>query len=54
MMLPGSEHVLFTVLSDSVDDARIAVRSFATGEMKSLFNGTYARDVSSGHLLFVL
>lgn len=51
-MLPGGQGVLFTIIPSSLDDAHVAVQSFATGEIKTLLNGTHARYVATGHLLF--
>jgi serine/threonine-protein kinase len=52
-MLPGSKAVLFTAVSTS-SRARIDVLSLASGERKTIVaDGSYARYVASGHILFV-
>ena len=54
-MLPGGQAVLFTVQKADRrwDDAQIVVKSLVSGEQKVLIeNGTDARYVSTGHLVF--
>jgi serine/threonine-protein kinase len=52
-ILPGGGAVLFTILSIS-KPARAAVYIFDTGETRDLFEGTGARFVGPGHLVFGL
>jgi len=50
-ILPGGRAVLFTVLSTR-RPSQAAVYSLGTGEIRTLFEGTGARYVGSGHLVF--
>jgi serine/threonine-protein kinase len=50
-ILPGGRAVLFTILSARTP-ARAALFTIATGETRDLFEGTGARFLSSGHLVF--
>ena len=55
-VLPGGKSVLFTIQvgnASSYDDARIAVLSLQTGKWHTILQGgTYARYVSSGHIVY--
>jgi Tol biopolymer transport system component len=56
-LLPGGQHVLFTLASGTASDrwekARIVVQSVTSGERKTLVEGgADARYVSTGHLLY--
>lgn len=53
-ILPGGKAVIFTLWTPGgFDGARIVALSLETGERRTLVDGgTYARYVSSGHLLF--
>jgi Tol biopolymer transport system component len=54
-LLPDGSAVLFTIRMSGADieEARIAVRSFASGEQKVLVEGgSFARYVPTGHLLY--
>ena len=50
-LLPGGTALLFTVAT--IQSNTIAVKSLETGERRALFEGSSARYVSSGHLVFV-
>lgn len=50
-MLPGGRAVLFTILSTK-RQSRAAVYLLDTGETRTLFEGTGARYVDSGHVVF--
>ena len=50
-MLPGGRAVLFTILSSN-GPSRAAVHLLETGETRALFEGTGARFVESGHVVF--
>ena len=55
-VLPGSKDVIFTdhTSGGQFDDADIAVYSAASGKVKTLLHGgSYARYLSSGHLVYV-
>ncbi|MCI0491252.1 MAG: winged helix-turn-helix domain-containing protein [Blastocatellia bacterium] len=53
-ILPGGKAVIFTIWrGGDMDDAEIAVLSLETGERRSLFKGTCARYLSTGHLVYV-
>ncbi len=56
-LLPGNKAVLFTIqmaTQASYDDAHIAVLSLQTGRWRTLLEGgSYARYVSSGHIVYV-
>ena len=54
--LPGGKDVIFTsaVAADNFDDADIAAYSAGTGKWKTILHGgSYARYLSSGHLVYV-
>ena len=55
--LPGNKAILFTIqltTQGTYDDARIALLSRETGKWQTLFEGgSYARYVSSGHIVYV-
>ena len=54
--LPGGKDMIFTsaVAADNFDDADISAYSGDTGKWKTIFHGgSYARYVSSGHLVYV-
>ena len=51
-VLPAGNAVLFTVLSESLETARIDVQSLETGERTTLVNGTHPRYVATGHIVF--
>jgi hypothetical protein len=58
-MLPGGQHVLFTLANGTARDrwekARIVVQSVASGERKTLIEGgTDARYVPTGHLAYAV
>ena len=58
-MLPGGQHVLFTLATgtapDRWDKARIVVQSSTSGERKTLIEGgSDARYVPTGHLVYAL
>jgi len=53
-VLPDRKTVLFTLVTGIWDNAQIAVQSLATGRRQVLFQGTDARYVSSGHLVYGL
>ena len=52
--LPGGKALLFTVIMDAQrwDDAKIVVRSLATGQQMVLTSGSDARYIRTGHLVF--
>jgi len=55
-VLPGSQHVLFTVASvaGNYDDANVEVVSLKTGERKILQRGGFSgRYLNSGHLIYL-
>jgi serine/threonine protein kinase/Tol biopolymer transport system component len=54
-ILPGAKTVIFTVRTgESFDTARIAAQSLETGSRQTLAeNGTFARYVPTGHLLYM-
>ena len=51
-VLPGGNGVLFTVSDGSPENNRVAVQSFAADEHRVLLEGTSARYVPTGHLVF--
>jgi serine/threonine-protein kinase len=52
-LLPGGEHVLFTVFRTPVDSAEIAVLDLESREITRLFaGGVTGRYVSTGHILY--
>jgi serine/threonine-protein kinase len=51
-VLPEGSALAYTVWSGSLDSAKIAVRSLATGEEHVLFSGSTPRFTTTGHLLF--
>ena len=54
-ILPGGKAVLFTIWTGvgGIERARIAVVSLETGKQKTLIEGgTYARYISSGHIVY--
>ena len=53
-ILPGGEHVLFTILtSGPLENAQVAVFSFETGEYEVLFpGGSGAKYVPTGHIVY--
>ena len=51
-LLPDGQGILFTVWSGSSDTAQVAVLPRGAGEPRELLNGSDARFVSTGHLLF--
>jgi eukaryotic-like serine/threonine-protein kinase len=57
-MLPGGEHVLFTLATGSGVDrwerAQIVAQSLRSGERRILAQGAHARYVPTGHLVYVL
>ena len=58
-MLPGGQHVLFTLATgtarDRWDRARIVVQSLTSGETKTLIEGgSDARYVPTGHIVYAL
>jgi Tol biopolymer transport system component len=54
-MLPGDQAVLFTVAAaGDLDKAQIAVQSLASGERKTLTEGSDARYLTTGHIVYWL
>jgi serine/threonine protein kinase/Tol biopolymer transport system component len=57
-LLPDGQHVLFTLATgtarDRWDKARIVVQSLSSGETKTLIEGSDARYVPTGHLVYAL
>jgi serine/threonine protein kinase/Tol biopolymer transport system component len=51
--LPDGTSVLFTIMPAGQKPAFVAVASLATGERKSLIEGSAAHYVSTGHLVYV-
>ena len=52
-ILPGGQHVLFTMNANPVDDSQIAVLSLDTGEQKVVARGGFhARYIQTGHLVY--
>ena len=55
-ILPGNEAVIFTVSQSTFpkwEETRVVVQSLATGERKELAQGSDARYLSTGHLVFM-
>ena len=50
--LPDGRGVLFTIWSGSIGNARVAVQSLDAGEPRVLLDGTHARYVPTGHIVF--
>ena len=50
--VPSGEAVLFTLGSNSLDDARLAVVLLSTGERRLLGGGFFPRFASTGHLIY--
>jgi serine/threonine-protein kinase len=54
-LLPGDRAALFTVVpGGNPDDAQLAVQSLPSGQRKTLTEGTDARYVTTGHLVYWL
>jgi serine/threonine-protein kinase len=51
-LTPDGHAVLYTILSGSLETARIVVRSIDTGTERDLVQGTSPRLTSTGHLVF--
>ena len=52
-ILPDGKSVIFTVWNGVLSASHIAIASMATGEVRDLFAGSFARYTSDGHLVFV-
>ena len=50
--LPGGQAVLFTILGDDLDAARLAVLDLATGDQHLLERGHAPRYVQTGHVVY--
>jgi serine/threonine protein kinase len=53
-MLPDGKSVLFTTPWGEIANRQIVVQSLESGERRELFNGTDARYLPTGHIVYVL
>ncbi len=57
-LLPGGRHVMFTLVTgdtpDRWDNAQLVVQAVSSGERKTLLNGSDARYVPTGHLVYAV
>jgi Tol biopolymer transport system component/tRNA A-37 threonylcarbamoyl transferase component Bud32 len=51
-LLPDGRGLVFTVATGGVEDTQVAVYSWATGEITTLFPGLAPQYVASGHLVY--
>jgi dipeptidyl aminopeptidase/acylaminoacyl peptidase len=51
-LLPGGGGVLFTIWNGVLEEAQVAVLSFATSEVTALFGGNTPRYSETGHLMY--
>ena len=51
-VLPGGRAVLFTVLTDNLDNAQVAVLDLDTGEQRALVRGHAPRYAPTGHVVY--